>query len=423
MGTCCLVVGMCYVVQAVSPLVDDEPFMMHPRCWARVQPESSSWIAFESRTNALWIVQPSTGEGRQLTSDMDRLSLAGAEPDWTPWAPDGRTLAFAAELEGEIGVFTLRLDALRPTKLVGDLGGWPGQISWSPGGDKLAFQVGDWDAERCFVVDVQTGQLTELCRDLEACYSPVWLRDGRSLVWIGVEDGYHDVYVYDTHSGESSAITRHYSSSRIWSLSPSPDGSQIAVDDSPHLPQSFVTLIQMSNGALRGIETGIAIDLYPHWSPSGDYIALWSGGNNQDYAAMVDPESGSAKAIAGPFLIRGATRWAPDGDKLAVSVYAETELPATYGEKDSGIYVYDVRRDCLYNLTAKQTVPWSMDVSWGPKGMQLAYQGVDGSICVVNYDGTGLQVVGWGSSPAWAPVANMDVRIADSPAPSAASAP
>jgi Tol biopolymer transport system component len=96
-------------------------------------------IAFErcgtrrGGTCHLWVIDPTTGQLRQLTS--------GSFDEEPAWSPDGRRIAFASLRTGRWNIFTMRASGGHLVQITSTrLGGLSTDPSWSPDGKWIAFE-------------------------------------------------------------------------------------------------------------------------------------------------------------------------------------------------------------------------------------------------------------------------------------------
>src|SRR5580698_6420478 len=101
------------------------------------------------------------------------------------WSPDGKQLAFVANISGRNNLW-----------LVGSEGGWPTQLTvsdqrqtsptWSPDGKWIAY-ISDYDGDEqwdIFLVSPKTGKVVNLTQTREiAELNPTWSPDGRYLAY------------------------------------------------------------------------------------------------------------------------------------------------------------------------------------------------------------------------------------------------
>ncbi len=127
----------------------------------------------------LALVDAETGGDRLVLRPRD----GGA--GWLSWAPDKSRLALATKLNGDRGagtIETIRPDGSGRRVLVRLKAGSPGifGLSWSPRGDRIAYDRGGW----LYLMRPQGGAGTRLVRGR----APVWSPGGRRLLFRGRDD-------------------------------------------------------------------------------------------------------------------------------------------------------------------------------------------------------------------------------------------
>ena len=122
-------------------------------------------------------IAPTLGATRRVTLD------AGLELD-PVLAPDGRTIAYAAGVEGSMRIYVRRLDGGRALLVSGDMPGDHRRPRWSPDGARLAFQAGGgiWTVP---ALGGAPRPVVAAARDIGArALYPEWSPDGGTLAWV-----------------------------------------------------------------------------------------------------------------------------------------------------------------------------------------------------------------------------------------------
>src|SRR5437868_3492226 len=129
----------------------------------------------------------------------------------TAWSPDGRTIAFISNISGRNNLW-----------LVPAEGGWPTQLTvsdqrqtapaWAPDGKWIAY-MSDYDGDEqwdIFLVSPSTGQVVNLTNTREiAEESPTWSPDGRYLAYMvkPKTSSVFEIDVFDTVTRKTSHLT------------------------------------------------------------------------------------------------------------------------------------------------------------------------------------------------------------------------
>lgn len=112
-----------------------------------------------------------------------------AQFDWDPaWSPDGETLAWVSLRDANLEIYTVGLDvevdisdAERMTN--GSARDW--YMAWSPDSTQLAYNSNATGKENIYVMDVATGESTQLTdQDETNLLHPFWSLEGDSLFYL-----------------------------------------------------------------------------------------------------------------------------------------------------------------------------------------------------------------------------------------------
>jgi dipeptidyl aminopeptidase/acylaminoacyl peptidase len=250
----------------------------------------------------------------------------------------------------------------------------------SPDGETIAFQWyagGDW---HIYLVDARGGEPRAAAEGDDACSSPLFSRDGRSLYFARDDKG-SERFEYcrlDLTSGELDCLLGDLRGrSPLPDFDLSPDGRTLAFavnHDVSYAVASLAVAAPPAEAALHILVDHYANDWSPRWSPDGRCLAWQAETHGQDSAVFIlEVESGSLTTIGGEQPLQAAgPAWSPDGHTIAFHG----------GPFDhSGIGLYDV---------GSATVSWAWAneqgahaAAWSPDGRALAFvldEGVETSL-------------------------------------------
>ena len=229
-----------------------------------------AYYSSESGSFQLWVFELATDHARQVTNLTGGINpsirVSGLNSLWGPmrhgWSPDGTKLIFTSQVpieqaqksedpsspnslvsKGDDGTpLVLTLDT-PPEWTIGGIfvkafeGINPQYNFWQrdkPGSAKG--QVSPPPSSQLFIVDVNSGRLTQLTKDTFGYFDPDWSPDGQKVVCASNEGRYiashgdaTNIYVIDLGTGARTAVTRGPSAK--WIPSWSPNGKWIAYSD------------------------------------------------------------------------------------------------------------------------------------------------------------------------------------------------
>lgn len=301
---------------------------------------------------------PATGAVRPLAvrEVVDYRSM----PQGTPIrvSPDGRRVAFTVE-----------------------------RAQRTLGGRTLDVLPGSRVRTRVHVVDLETGEVTEIGADGASSWAPAWSPDGEALAFISTRDGAPHLWLWNaTRDGERRLAGDIVWTAYVWkSARWTPDGRSLIVK---LLPEGR-TLEEVSrraeptppNRAARGpagtsarvfrSDPENSAPAFPEWIP-------WQYGGD---LARVSVASGEVERLTEGRL---PLWWdvSADGSMLAFMDLRATEsVPARFA-----LSVVPTGGGAVQDLAADILQTWGEAVSWSPDGSQLAYVGggADGGVFVVD---------------------------------------
>ena len=310
------------------------------------------------------------------------------------WAPRARKLVFASRRSGgRVALYQADPRGRGYSRLRRLVGRVRGSQNWSPLGDRLAFgyRVTIREEEYAFRIGVQdiAGRRSELVQpasDSTAVPSP----QGTKIAFTRRSGGHASLFVMNADGSGARRLT---------------------AGRSPQWTPSGQTIVFTRGGEVRTIaadgagERRLAIGLDPTLSPDGREVAF-----ARDASIHAIGIEGGEQRLLYQFQLNracrpalGDTAWAPDGRRIAFTVYyvldsdTAPEHPAC-GHLASGIiHVLD-----LHDGTRRSISP-GVGLRWSPDGTQLLVDEVD--IIVMRADGTERRkLVGTNASnPAWSP--------------------
>jgi TolB protein len=279
------------VSTATPAVLDGEPWIVYT--WPRPV-EHGPW--------ALYLVRPDGSDAHEIATDVPGEKHAPA------WSPDGRTLAFVVKDADypEGSIWTAQADGSGAAFLSGGGTECPVGLfhpAWSPDGGRLAvvcYPGGD-DHESVAVLDMASRSLTRLAdfTHPDAVDSaPTWSPDGRTIAF--------ELLHYDS-TGDA-------------------------------LEGSVVATVPVEGGRVHRLTSPDRFMVHPDWRPDGTELVM----NDLDPAAerpgnlyAIGPDGSGLRqlthaSIDGHMRIE-TPRWAPDGNRILVSIVYTTGPDFEFG--------------------------------------------------------------------------------------------
>lgn len=188
------------------------------------------------------------------------------------WSPDGSTYAFS----GSPGVIYSE---------------W---FEFFFGGFRLTSY--DIPPRDIFLVDAETGEMTQLTTDPEDDYDPAWSPDGQKLAYVSIIGGNNpEIFVINRDGSDKTRLTMTTSDDihPTWS----PDGSKIAF--ASNMTGNFeIYIMDASGGDPIRMTNSLMDDFEPVWSPYlADQTLSEYGGSLEDFTPEPRPISSAVSAL------------------------------------------------------------------------------------------------------------------------------
>jgi len=230
-----------------------------------------------------------------------------------------------------------------------------------PGTNLIAFESYRNGDGEIYLLDTQTGRLTNLTRHPAEDRAPAWRPDGRAIAFESRRDGNWDIYVLDLADGLLTRLTEHpaYDGAPAWS----PDGSAVAFE-SYRDGNLEIYAVAASGGQPRRLTQDPGGDYGPAWSPDGAHIAFtsWRDGNKELY--VMSEGGGEILNLTQDPADDEDPVWSPDGSALAFVSWRDVD-PATRN-RNAEIYRLDMVGGAIERLTDN---PWpDLDPAWDIEG-------------------------------------------------------
>jgi len=239
-------------------------------------------------------------------------------------SPSGR-IAFASVRDpdaSEWALYVIETDGTGEQMLMqGTLDDPP---AWSPDGTRIACAKRvSYGHTEIFLVEVQSGEATQLTHLNRNTASPAWSPDGTCIVFACDKDGDDmfdmDLWAIDSDGGNLRRLThmRAPSSNPAWS----PDGEEIAFmyDLQSHEGPPDIYIVDADGSNLRNLTNSPLMEAFPAWAPDGRTVYFTSGTSEEDVGVYRIRTDGTGRERVTCGVDRcGQASVSPDGEWLAV---------------------------------------------------------------------------------------------------------
>ncbi|PWU03245.1 MAG: hypothetical protein C5B51_19310 [Terriglobia bacterium] len=417
--------------------------------WPQWSPDGSH-IVFQTGRRT-WSGQVSVASGAiyeapALGGTARRLTESGEKSaSRTPsYSPDGRQIVYAENN----GLYVID-SAAGARRLIADAGAHSPR--WSPDGSMIVYvhggvvfslgeeMLGNIETSSLHVLVTKTGVANQITTGDWLNTSPVWLPQGRTLLFVSNRGGSPDIYsirlkpggeadgepqrltsglnangISLSRDGKVLAYSAFSPSNTIWcidipskgvasvrqarqlsfaneeieKLTISPDGKWIAYD-SDRNGVSDVWKMPAAGGAAEQITQGPFHKFVNDWSPDGRelvYHAMRDGGQRDLFVVTADGTH--TETITATPREEEHAGWSPDGNSLVFDV-----LPPGGSLETAEAYVVTrARRGAPWGTPRQLTTHGSSDPKWSPDGRLIAFC-AGGELRVIAPDGTGERVL------------------------------
>jgi Tol biopolymer transport system component len=149
---------------------------------------------------------------------------------WASWSPDGKTIAFVSNRDGNDELYIMELDSREEIRLT-DNPGWDYDPIWSPNGSQFAFTskrddkyLGIFTLEVTGTLQIEGHRLTPLTSArYRAEHCPVWSPDMDQIAFITDRDGSFDIFIIEFGGEDPRKLIEHHGNDMCPDWRPEPD--------------------------------------------------------------------------------------------------------------------------------------------------------------------------------------------------------
>lgn len=219
-----------------------------------------------------------------------------------------------------------------------------------------------------YVLDMQTGALTQLTDNDYDDHSPAWSPDGTRLVYVADRAGDDDLYVMDAYGRNIMQLTTSTDADRspAWS----PDGQTVVFSREKAGAAELFTFAAGCLSEPGACEEALIpfstdrYDLFPTWSPDGSRIAFTtsSGPGMPSVIALLNPDRTGYKTLNGTGSSDFFSVWSPDGARLCF---------VSYAKGDYDLWLMSSTGGDVIQLTQQESE--DVEPAWSPDGAFIVF--------------------------------------------------
>ncbi len=283
------------------------------------------------------------------------------EPTLTPLRAD--RIAFMSDRGGTYDVYLLDLESGELTDLTNDQAN-DGLPSWNDRANAFVFlTTRGTDTVGIYRMDIDGANAAPIRMDPPAdADPPIWSPTGEWLAFAGLAESNAEIYIVDSNGSGLRNITNHPAADRFGAWSP--DGQKVAfVSDRDGAIGIYS--IDLQGGEATLLSDPESPSGGPSWSPDGTQLAFMSSSLGDVEIYVMDSDGGNIVRLTESVGFDGFPTWSPDGTRIAF-------LSNRDGNPE--IYVMNADGSAQTNLTnhpAQESVQG--DFAWSPDGRQILF--------------------------------------------------
>lgn len=307
-----------------------------------------------------------------------QLTSAGMRSVIPRWSPDGSTVAFLRDKDGneQMQIVLVDRDGTHEQALTDDAGVMHREHAWSPDGTRIAYTANAGGGPfAVHVVDAATGERRRLTDGREDDATPEWSPDGKWILFWSRRDTVRtnaDLFLVPADGGEARKLeTRGGLEGESIDGTWSPDGSTIAFTTNVR-GRYEIAFARIRDGRVTGIERLGATpfdDTQPGWRPDGRGVIYRRSADATVSVRRAFTVSHADDAVMDVPGVHHFPRVAADSETV-VAVLSEARRPADIVVRHRG---------AVETVRITRSLPGTVDPATLVEPIHIRYPGADGT--------------------------------------------
>ena len=263
------------------------------------------YVLRDAGKSTIWLWDRAANTHRQLTTE----GFEGINS--RPFSADGRSLVYTSNRTGTPDLWRIDVASGDLAQLTRDIGS-DFNPQWSPDGSRILFQSNRGGQPDLWVLSSGESDVQRVTDDALGENEASWSPDGRSIVMTG-GTGFFHAHVVPLDG--SPAVPRTSGDFNVLDLNVSADGELIAYSGTKN-GDADVWVVPAGEGEPRLVSAAPGFDGGVHISPDGNEIAFVSDRGGTADIWVVPTAGGEARRLTAWPSNENSPRWTPDGRSI-----------------------------------------------------------------------------------------------------------